>query len=382
MVERTKTKVRAKTGDGPLGVRPRGVDDSPSGARGWLQRRRLAAFYALALLSVCALIALTFQKLVSDIVPNMVTFLANLGMPVNVVGILVFAAQRPAALLVLGFMVAPSVAAVVVALAADGWPALRLLLRRFHPCPDPDSRGSARRSYLLLLVAYVVVVSAYLTVARLTGTPEAFARIAESVAAMGVGTVVALLVMPLLDEGALFQELGWRGYALPLLLQRLSRSPLLASILLGLMWWTWYLPRELSGMAFGVPFTGIVRAVLPFLVYLIGLSILITYFWFRTGGSVLPAILIHGGANAVGRLLGAPVNEWAGTDLRNWLVASMALVLLARVGPSLGQPQAEVVVDQARVNDSAPDAGSGVPVESRGWEDVIPGLGRLRGNPE
>ncbi|GAA3729826.1 membrane protease YdiL (CAAX protease family) [Spinactinospora alkalitolerans] len=36
------------------------------------------------------------------------------------------------------------------------------------------------------------------------------------------------------------EEFGWRGPALPRLQQ--SRGPLAASVLVGLMWFAWYLP--------------------------------------------------------------------------------------------------------------------------------------------
>lgn len=344
-------------GDEDLQHSPAGaVAASPGPLRAWLQRRRLVAYYLLSLLSVMALIALTFRALVSDVVPNLIVFVANLGMPVNVVGIGLFAARRPAALLVLAFVVAPTVAALVVAALADGRRGVFALLGRLKPWGREADPARALRAYTILLVGYVACIALYVFVAWRSHGSAVVDQMFASLAAIGVGTVAGLLVSPFLDEGGLFQELGWRGYALPLLLTRRGRSPLGASLILALLWWSWYLPREFSGMAFGTPLTGIIQAVLPFLVYLIGLSILITYFWFQTGGSVLPAIWIHGGANALGRIFGDPVNQWAGTDMRTWLIAALAMALLALVGPDLGKPATEGESSSAEIDPTRPQA--------------------------
>lgn len=336
---------------------PVGAEDATVGLiRSWLQRRRLVAYYLLSLLSVMGLIALTFRELVSDVVPNLIVFVANLGMPVNVVGIGMFAARRPAALLVLAFVVAPTVAALAVAAMADGRRGVLSLLARLKPWGRGTPPAQALRAYAVLLFGYAACVSLYVLVAWSADGAAVVDQMFASVAAIGVGTLAGLFISPFLDEGGLFQELGWRGYALPLLLARRGRSPLGASLILALLWWTWYLPREFSGLAFGTPFMGIVQAVLPFLVYLVGLSILITYFWFQTGGSVLPAIWIHGGANALGRIFGDPVNQWAGTDLRTWLIGALAVALLAFVGPQLGKPDSDEVSPAPGVEPKKPES--------------------------
>ncbi|MBF2028308.1 MAG: CPBP family intramembrane metalloprotease [Oscillatoriales cyanobacterium C42_A2020_001] len=86
--------------------------------------------------------------------------------------------------------------------------------------------------------------------------------------------------------GALGEEFGWRGFLLPLLQSRLSA--LLASMVIGVIWAFWYLPLFL------IP--GQLQQHLPFGLYVlntIALSILFTWTYNSTGGSVFSAILLH-----------------------------------------------------------------------------------------
>jgi membrane protease YdiL (CAAX protease family) len=100
-----------------------------------------------------------------------------------------------------------------------------------------------------------------------------------------------------LPYGPVSEELGWRGYMLP----RLQRSynPLLSSIILGAIWMLWHTP--LFWLPGGAAISGAaitVFAVLWYLAYLIGWSILFTWMYNNTHGSVLLAFLLHGSLNA------------------------------------------------------------------------------------
>ena len=95
--------------------------------------------------------------------------------------------------------------------------------------------------------------------------------------------------------GPLNEELGWRGFALPRLLQR--RSPLAASVGLGVLWALWHLPAFfIPGSAqYGGSFA-------PYLVVVVCLAILMTAAHFSTRGSVLIAVLFHTSADATAGL--------------------------------------------------------------------------------
>ncbi len=87
------------------------------------------------------------------------------------------------------------------------------------------------------------------------------------------------------------EEPGWRGYALPYLLTKYS--PLSSSLILGVFWVMWHLPL------FFLPDAA--QASIPFGWYVlngIALSVIFTYLFCSTSGSVPLAMLLHAGVNA------------------------------------------------------------------------------------
>ncbi len=98
--------------------------------------------------------------------------------------------------------------------------------------------------------------------------------------------------------GPLGEELGWRGFALPRLLQRYR--PLSASLILGVIWGVWHLP------SFFV--SSLVQSSLAIPVFLFSalcMSLLATWLYLHTGGSVLITILFHLAINAALNAFGA-----------------------------------------------------------------------------
>ena len=89
------------------------------------------------------------------------------------------------------------------------------------------------------------------------------------------------------------EELGWRGYALPRLLRKYSA--LWSSVIVGVMWTFWHTPAFWApeGTAIsGQPVT--LFSVGWYLILLIGTSILMTFVFNNTRGSLLLALLFHG----------------------------------------------------------------------------------------
>ena len=91
--------------------------------------------------------------------------------------------------------------------------------------------------------------------------------------------------------GPLNEELGWRGFALPRLLQR--RSPLVASVGLGVLWAFWHLPL------YFIPDSGKYGGSFAlFLLVVVCMAIFMTAAHRGTRGSLLIAVLFHTSANS------------------------------------------------------------------------------------
>jgi membrane protease YdiL (CAAX protease family) len=134
--------------------------------------------------------------------------------------------------------------------------------------------------------------------------------------------------------GPLGEELGWRGYALPRLQQH--RTALTSSVLLGLVWGLWHIPLYL------VPGTGqyeILRsgtnpafAIVGFVGWTIGLSVLFTWLFNQTRGSLLVVILFHTAVNLAAFLPAAVGATGAAALLNVLLTWAVAVVVIARYG--------------------------------------------------
>jgi uncharacterized protein len=96
------------------------------------------------------------------------------------------------------------------------------------------------------------------------------------------------------------EEIGWRGFLLPGLLR--NRSPLVATAIVAVAWLAWHSPLYFVP---GMPSYG--ESYVAFAVWVIPLSILLTFVWLGTG-SVWLATIMHGTAN-LGPSLVFPVED-------------------------------------------------------------------------
>lgn len=106
----------------------------------------------------------------------------------------------------------------------------------------------------------------------------------------GLGFII-FFVFVFLFGGPLNEEPGWRGFALP----RLQNfySPLIASIILALIWAFWHFPLHLLGFYSG----GYVEPFILRIITTIPMTIIITWVYINTRGSLLLVILTHTSEN-------------------------------------------------------------------------------------
>ncbi len=136
---------------------------------------------------------------------------------------------------------------------------------------------------LLFLIGWIIV--------GIPGNNWAIASLKNGPASF-IAMLITAFFMNLIFGGSMGEELGWRGFALPLLLKKYS--PLQASYVLGLIQAFWHLPIDISGADL---------AVIGSVIFRIGWSILITiiftWFYLNFEGKLLIALLLHTSVNVL-----------------------------------------------------------------------------------
>ena len=179
----------------------------------------------------------------------------------------------------------PDIAAVAITLATGGWTALRDLFVRLL-------RWSVRLWVWAIALGFY---PALMLVVELVGL--AFGDPLPSWSnwqTLGLG----LVSWPLIALGPMGEELGWRGFLLRRMLERMR--PVSAAILLGTIWMIWHAPAFLLS---GVP-----QSTMSFPLFFVGgvaLNVFITWLFLNARQSILIAgIVPHTLANAWGDAFG------------------------------------------------------------------------------
>jgi len=210
---------------------------------------------------------------------------------------------------------APTFAALLVAWLFPGESGVRRLLRpvlRWRVSPGWYFTALAA-PILLFLIAMEVHVA-------IGGAPPASWLTVPS------GSDLAFLVGALI-AGSLGEEVGWRGFGQPRLQSRYA--PLVASVIVGAVWATWHLWPIITPGGDGI--TALIAA--ETYVRLISTSVVFTWIFNGTGGSVLLVMLAHAGHNIATRLVVAPMDGEVDFPIliaTLYLAAAIALVMVAR----------------------------------------------------
>jgi membrane protease YdiL (CAAX protease family) len=182
----------------------------------------------------------------------------------------------------------PFLAAFVMTGATEGREGVGRLLRRFVLW------RVGLRWYLFALVG--VPVLAVLSAIVMPGALASF----QGLASLAPLPLLGIFVYILFLGGPLGEEPGWRGFALPRL-QRLH-GPLVGSLILGVLWALWHLPL------FWTPWNELTTLnVVVYVLAIICLTIMYTWAFNNTKGSLLIVILVHSAFNVATTGIVAPL---------------------------------------------------------------------------
>ncbi len=180
----------------------------------------------------------------------------------------------------------PACAAVIVTSIVTGRAGLDELRQRIRQLRAPA------QWYLFVLLGIPALVMLGIIV-----QPGAMSSFKGFTTRLLVGYPFAL-VAAFLGVG-LGEEPGWRGFALPRMQEQYG--PLWGTLLLGTLWSFWHLPDFLTtskGGGIGISWVALLVNIAIFTVAVIFLSVIMTWLFNHTGGSVFIAILAHASVDA------------------------------------------------------------------------------------
>ena len=211
----------------------------------------------------------------------------------------------------------PTVSAFIMTAATEGKAGVGRLLRRYVLW------RVGVRWYLLVLLAVPGLVLLTLLI-----LPEGRPFVRHLVALLPLYPLT--YISTLFFGGAFLEEPGWRGFALPRLQPRFG--PLRGTLMLGVLWTFWHLPvffvPGFNGAGTGV--VGISLAVAAFLIGVLAMSVLFTWVFNNTRGSLLLAILLHASLDAASPASGSLL-------LFSTLYAPYIVVALLIIGATRGR---------------------------------------------
>jgi membrane protease YdiL (CAAX protease family) len=209
----------------------------------------------------------------------------------------------------------PLIAAVVVSLLAGGrrelWALLRQLTRwRVHPI-----------WYVFALIGPFAVAGVAAALAVATGAPMQRSGAYANLGAVGYTFLSTIIIV------GLFEEVGWRGFALPRLERRLDA--IWAALVLGVLWALWHLPELISDATRQ-------RPPLQFLVWALALSVIFTWLYNSTNGSLPIVIICHAAIDTAGRYLLLEFSEQSYQVVWWFMVGlyvAIAIIVVVVAGP-------------------------------------------------
>lgn len=211
-------------------------------------------------------------------------------------------------------------ACLIVTTLAEGVSGAKSLLRRFL-----HWRVGAKWYAVVFVVPGAIYMAAILLHVILTGSPVDFDN-TLSRSMFGNSGPIWLFIIPffLFDALTNGEELAWRGFVLPRYQFRFNA--LMSSIVVGVFWGIWHLPKVAPEGAWAVAYA---------ILHNIALAVLFTWVYNSTRGSLLLATLFHASFNTAFVFLpvttaGSIITLMGGIVLFVEYLAAAAVVAFAR----------------------------------------------------
>lgn len=258
--------------------------------KAFVQSRVLIIFFVLAVL--VALVSMAIRATDPAALGEAIRAMFAANQKADIITGIQYSLETPVLWNAILFPAAPTIAALIVIAIAYGPGGLSRWFARALPWRGVTwQRGAG--VWLLAVTAFFAMVGVFFIALASSG---GVAEIAPTVERFGATPLLALggLALALvLSSGPLLEEMGWRGFALPVLLTRFT--PILASVILGALWAAWHLPREIGPLMSGADgvWTAFLWKQMNFLPGCIAGSLIATFVYFKLGGSVWGGVLAH-----------------------------------------------------------------------------------------
>jgi membrane protease YdiL (CAAX protease family) len=214
---------------------------------------------------------------------------------------------------------APTLSAIIVSLAFEGWGGLRALA----------GRALRPASVIWIGIALFTLPAAFLVLGLGERVVAPAAQHFVDLRALAIGAPTLLYAsvtsLAVVANGGLGEEPGWRGFALPRLLRFMG--PLPAALTLGVVWGVWHLPAFLAQGGLAQSRFGL------FLVTIVAMSVFMTWICVRANGNFLVAgVIPHLIANLMGD---AHVLTHDADAVQAAVILAVAAMIVLASGPSL-----------------------------------------------
>ena len=145
----------------------------------------------------------------------------------------------------------------------------------------------------------------------------------------GWASYLAYFALVLFVGGPFLEEPGWRGFALPRMEAKLGYwGPLAGTLLLGVLWALWHFPQYLMP-AWAAQNGGLnLPAMLIYIASVIPITVILTWIYNRTRGSLFLTILAHTSINAFSIYIGPMFPSQAGSLVNGFVGFGGAALLL------------------------------------------------------